>query len=108
MIEGPSDCYVLIDWKGRKNIYQQIGRTRSNVLNLATFLHASVSKKADRAAIGSPLAASSYVSRMQGGMGDLLKFLKKGDENSVLGRLKTLQKHFTNTKNGSPQILAEY
>jgi hypothetical protein len=52
-----------------------------------------LAKAAKGAAIGSTLAASSYVSRMHAEKGDLLKFLKKGDENSILGRLETLRNH---------------
>jgi hypothetical protein len=42
-----------------------------------------LAKAANGAAIGSALAASSYISRMHGEKGDLLKFFKKGDDNSV-------------------------
>jgi hypothetical protein len=53
------------------------------------YLFMQVLAKAENgAAIGSTLAASSYFSRMHGEKGDLLKFFKRGNENSVLGRLK--------------------
>jgi hypothetical protein len=52
-----------------------------------------LAEAANGAAIGSTLAASSYVARMHGEKGELLKFFKKGDKNSVLGRLETLQNY---------------
>jgi hypothetical protein len=52
-----------------------------------------LAKAANGAAISSTLAASSYDSRKQAEKGDLLKFFKKGDENSVLGRLETLRNY---------------
>jgi hypothetical protein len=62
-----------------------------------------LAKAANGAAIGSTLAASFYVSRMHGEKGGLLNFFKNGDENSVLGRLETLQLYLITTENGSPQ-----
>jgi hypothetical protein len=41
-----------------------------------------LAKAANGAAIGSTLAASSYLSRMHSEKGVLVKFFKKGDENS--------------------------
>jgi hypothetical protein len=62
-----------------------------------------LAKAANGAAIGSTLAASSYLSQMHGEEGDFLRFFKKGDENSLLGRLEALQNYFKNTENGSLQ-----
>jgi hypothetical protein len=59
-------------------------------------------KAANGAAIGSTLAASSYVSRMHGEKGDLLKFFKKGDENSDLGRLETPRNYHKNHREWKP------
>jgi hypothetical protein len=67
-----------------------------------------LAEAANGAAIGSTLAASSYVSRMHVEKGDLLKFFKKGDENSVLGQLETLRNYLKNTENGSPQKLVDH
>jgi hypothetical protein len=67
-----------------------------------------LAKAANGAAIGSTLAASSYVSCMHGEKGDLLKFFKKSDENSILGRLETIQNDLNNTENGSPQKLVDH
>jgi hypothetical protein len=67
-----------------------------------------LAKAANGAAISSTLAASSYVSHMHGEKGDLLKFFKKGDENSVLGRLETLRNYLKNPENGSPQKLVDH
>jgi hypothetical protein len=67
-----------------------------------------LAKAANGAAIGSTLTASSYLSRMHGEKGDLLKFFKKGDKNSILGRLETLQNDLKNTENGSPQKIVDH
>jgi hypothetical protein len=67
---------------------------------ISPFLFMQVlAKAANGAAIGSTFAASSYLSRMHREKGDLLNFFKKGDENSVLGRLETLRNYLKNTEN---------
>jgi hypothetical protein len=86
--------------EGLKKYFSADWKDQANVLNLAIFVHASACQSG--AAIGSTLAASSYLSRMHSEKGDLLKFFKKGDENSVLGRLETLRNYLKKHREWKP------
>jgi hypothetical protein len=61
-----------------------------------------LAKAANGAAIGSPLAASSYLLRMHSEKGDSLKFFKKGNEKSVLGRLEALRNYLQKHREWKP------
>jgi hypothetical protein len=61
--------YVLVDWKGCKDIFQQIGTTRSNVLNLAFFFMQVLARAANgagrRGSIGGEAVADRWVQPSQ-------------------------------------------